>query len=62
MVKATALINMELRSSSMTSPPYKFHPNPQNGSKVIKGFLCTHFGSLNVHHFEMAKVITRLRK
>jgi hypothetical protein len=39
----------------------KFHPNPPNGSKVIKVFLYTHLRSLNVRHFGMAEA-TRLKK
>jgi hypothetical protein len=39
----------------------KFHPNPPVGSKVIKGFLCTHLRSLNDHHFGMAEA-TKLKK
>jgi hypothetical protein len=31
----------------------KFNPNPPVGSKVIKGFFCTHLRSLNVCHFRM---------
>jgi hypothetical protein len=38
----------------------RFHPNPLIGSKVIKGFLCTHLRSLNVRHFGMAAA-TRLK-
>jgi hypothetical protein len=36
----------------------KFHPNPPVGSNVIRGFICTHFKSLNVHHFGMAEAMT----
>jgi hypothetical protein len=62
MVEATALNSMELRSSSMSSPPYKIlcHLNPHIGSKVIKGFLCTHVRSLNVLHIGMAEA-TRIK-
>jgi hypothetical protein len=35
MVEATGFNSMESRSSSMSSHPTKFHPNPPNGSKVI---------------------------
>jgi hypothetical protein len=52
---------MKSRSSSMPSPHTEFHPNPQNGSKVIKVFLYTHLKSLNVYHFEMVEA-TRLEK
>jgi hypothetical protein len=38
----------------------KFHPNPPNGSKVIKVFLYTHLRSLNVRNFGMAEA-TRLK-
>jgi hypothetical protein len=53
MVEAAALNSMESRSSSMSSPHTRFHPNPPVGSKVIKGFLCTHLRSLNIRHFGM---------
>jgi hypothetical protein len=33
----------------------KYHPNPPNGSKVVKVFLYTHLRSLNVQHFGMAE-------
>jgi hypothetical protein len=35
----------------------KFYLNPPIGSKVIKGFLCTHLRSLNVRHFGMAEAM-----
>jgi hypothetical protein len=55
MVEATRLKSMESMSSSTSSAPHKFHPNPPNGSKVIKVFLYTHLRSLNVRHFGMAE-------
>jgi hypothetical protein len=39
----------------------KFHTNPPIGSKVIKGFLCTHLRSLIIRHFGMAEA-TRFKK
>jgi hypothetical protein len=44
----------------MPSPHTKFHPNPPNGSKVIKVFLYTYLTSLSVRHFGMAEA-TRLK-
>jgi hypothetical protein len=54
-VEATVLNGMESMSSSMSSSHTRVHPNPPIGSKVIKGFLCTHLKSLNVRHFGMAE-------
>jgi hypothetical protein len=53
MVEAMGLNSMGSRSSS----PYKFYPNPPNGSKVIKVFLYTHLRSLNVCHSGMAEAM-----
>jgi hypothetical protein len=38
----------------------KFHESPPIGSKVVKGFLCTHLRCFNVRHFGMAEA-TRLK-
>jgi hypothetical protein len=57
-VESTLLNSMDLRSSSTSSPHTRFHPNSPIGSKVIKGFLCTHLRSLNVRHFGMAEATT----
>jgi hypothetical protein len=45
----------------MSSSPCKFNLNPPAGSKVIRGYLCTHLRSLNVVHFEMTEAM-RLKK
>jgi hypothetical protein len=55
MVEATALNSKESRSYSMSSPPYKISSKATNRFKAIKGILCTHFRSLNVRNFGMAK-------
>jgi hypothetical protein len=61
MDKATALNSMESRSLQSHRLHTRFHPNPPIGSKVIKGLLCTHLRSLNVHHFGIVEA-TRLKK
>jgi hypothetical protein len=60
MVEATALNNMQSRSSSMLSPPNKISSKSTNRFKSNKGFLCTHLGSLNDRHFGIAEA-TRLK-
>jgi hypothetical protein len=59
-VEATGFSGMESKSSSTHHLHTKFHPNPPNGSKVIKVFLYTYLRSLNIRQFGMAED-TRLK-